>query len=60
MSGASAVRSGWRAAPVLTRAVQVPEEIGTADAKKVLEAITATGGRAGAGARAALARLKKK
>jgi WD40 repeat protein len=44
----------------LFRSVQALEEIGTAEAKKVLEAISATGGRPGAEAKAALARMKKK
>jgi WD40 repeat protein len=43
----------------LFRAVQALEEIGTPDAKKVLEAIAKVGGRAGAEAKSVLARLKK-
>ncbi|MBN9122907.1 MAG: hypothetical protein J0I06_27845, partial [Planctomycetes bacterium] len=44
----------------LFRAVQALEEIGTAEARRVLEDIAATGGRAGDEARAALARLGKR
>jgi WD40 repeat protein len=44
----------------LFRAVQALEEIGTADARAVLEGIASTGGRPAAEARAALARLKVK
>jgi WD40 repeat protein len=44
----------------LFRAVQALEEIGTADARTVLEGIATTGGRPAEEARAALARLKKK
>lgn len=43
----------------LVRAVQALEEIGTADAKALLQTIAAGGGRAGDEAKAALARLKK-
>lgn len=42
----------------LFRAVQALEEIGTPEARKVLESIVATGGRAGAEAKAALNRWK--
>ena len=44
----------------LFRAVQALEEIGTADARTVLEGIAATGGKPGEEARAALTRLNKK
>ena len=44
----------------LFRSAQALEEIGTAEAKKVLEAIAASGGRPGDEAKAALSRLKKK
>jgi WD40 repeat protein len=43
----------------LFRAVQALEEIGTPEAKKVLESIAAVGGRAGAEAKAALSRMKR-
>jgi WD40 repeat protein len=43
----------------LFRAVQALEEIGGKDAKTLLETIAATGGRPGAEAKAALARMKK-
>jgi WD40 repeat protein len=43
----------------LFRTVQAIEEIGGKEAKTVLEAIVATGGRPGAEAKAALARMKK-
>jgi WD40 repeat protein len=43
----------------LFRAVQALEEIGGKEAKRVLEAIAATGGRAGEEAKTALARMKK-
>ncbi len=43
----------------LFRAVQALEEIGTAEARKVLEGIAATSGRPAEEAKAALARLKK-
>lgn len=43
----------------LLRAVQALEDIGTAEAKALLGAIAETGGRAGAEAKAALARLKR-
>ena len=44
----------------LFRAVQALEEIGTADARTVLEGIAAIAGKPGAEAKAALARMKKK
>ncbi|MBP3955593.1 hypothetical protein J8F10_09895 [Gemmata sp. G18] len=44
----------------LFRAAQALEEIGTAPAQSVLDEIATTGGRPGAEAKAALARLKKK
>lgn len=43
----------------MVRAVQALEEIGTAAARRLLAEIGASGGRAGADAKAALARLKK-